>query len=301
MKPAAPLFLVPFREVRHDQPDDCLHYEAVAVRGEEMNWTIPAHRHEGLHQFKLVVQGSFHGTIEGQAVECTAPALVLVAPGAMHGFTYTHDVVGHQLTVPTATLRGLFGGSLLAQGQLGTSFVVTGAAAQADAQDCLRLFEAVAREFRSDAPGRVHSLLAHATLIAVHFLRQHGAQHAAQQGQGARDTLVQRYRALLEAHYREQQSLSFYADSLGVSSDHLSRTCRRVAGQSAQELLHERVMLEARRLLAYTPAPVAQIAEQLGYADPAYFSKFFARCVGDTPSAYRALVAQGVRSAAPAA
>lgn len=299
MKPE-PLLLVPFREVRHDQPDDCVHYEPVAVRGQEMDWTIPAHRHEGLHQFKLVVRGSFTGSIEGRAVACTAPALVMLPPGAVHGFTYTHDVVGHQLTVPTATLRGLLGGSLLADGPLGTSFVVAGAAADAGAQECLRLFEALAREFRADEPGRVHSLLAHATLIAVHFVRQHGGQHAAQQAKGARDTLLQRYRTLLEAHYREQQSLSFYAQALGVSADHLSRTCRRVAGQSAQELLHDRVMLEARRLLAYTPVAVAEIAGQLGYADPAYFSKFFTRCVGDTPSAYRALVARGVRSAAPA-
>ena len=51
---ASPLLLVPFREVRHDEPDDCLHYESVAVRGTEMDWTIPAHRHEGLHQFQFL-------------------------------------------------------------------------------------------------------------------------------------------------------------------------------------------------------------------------------------------------------
>ena len=55
MKPAAaPLLLVPFREVRHEQPDDCLHYEPVAVRGKLHDWTIPAHRHDALHQFQLL-------------------------------------------------------------------------------------------------------------------------------------------------------------------------------------------------------------------------------------------------------
>ena len=78
-----------------------------------------------------------------------------------------------------------------------------------------------------------------------------------------------------------------------MSADHLSRACRNVTGQSAQHLLHDRLMLEARRLLAYTAAPVAEIAAQLGYADPAYFSKFFARSVGETPTAYRSLVARG--------
>lgn len=296
MKPP-PLLLVPFREVRHDQPDDCLHYEAVAVRGREMDWTIPAHRHEGLHQFQLLARGSVRGTIDGVSFEATAPVLMLLAPGSVHGFRYTRDAVGHQVTVPSATLHQWLAGSGLAQDALATSFVVHGAAAQAAGEESLRHFEALALEFRSAHAGRVHALLAHATLIAVQFLRLRGAQHAGDKPRGARDTLVQRYRALLEAHFRSQQSLSFYAEALGVTADHLSRTCRQVAGQSAQELLHERLMLEARRLLAYGAAPVAEIAAQLGYTDPAYFSKFFARAVGATPTAYRSLVARGVRSA----
>ena len=297
MKPA-PLLLVPFREVRHDQPDDCVHYEPVAVRGEEMDWTIPAHRHEGLHQFQLLAQGSVRATVDGRSFEAAAPMLLMVAPGSVHGFTYSREAVGHQVTVPSATLQQLLGGSELARDTLAASFLVDGQAAVGAAPDSLRQFEALAREFRDHAPGRVHALLAQATLIAVQFLRLRGAQNAMEKPRGARDTLVQRYRALLEAHFRSEQSLSFYAAALDVSSDHLSRVCRNVAGQSAQQLLHERLLLEARRLLAYTAAPVAEIAAQLGYADPAYFTKFFARNVGETPSAYRGLVARGVRSAA---
>jgi AraC family transcriptional activator of pobA len=299
MKPA-PLINVPFREVRHDQPDDCLHYEAVEVRGREMDWTIPAHRHEGLHQFQLLAEGAVRGTIDGQSFEAAAPLLLMIAPGSVHGFTYTRASVGHQVSVPTATLRQLLGGSELAADALGATFIVSGAPAESAAGDVLRAFEAVAREFRGNAPGRVHALLAHATLIAVQTLRLRGEQHATEKPRGARDTLVQRYRALLEAHFRAQSSLAFYALELGVSADHLSRTCRNVVGQSAQELLHERLMLEARRLLAYSEMPVAEIATQLGYSDPAYFSKFFARQVGETPSGYRAAVARGVKSPARA-
>ena len=112
---------------------------------------------------------------------------------------------------------------------------------------------------------------------------------------GARDALVRRYLALVEQHYREHRPLSFYADALGVTPDHLSRTCRHVLRQSALQILHERLMLEARRLLAYSSLSVTQVAQSLGYDDAAYFSKFFSRAVGSTPSEYRALVASGVR------
>lgn len=293
MKPA-PLLLVPFKEVRHDQPDDCLHYESVAVRGQEMDWTIPAHRHEGLHQFQFLHRGSVRGTIDGREFEVSAPALLMLAPGSVHGFAYTRDTEGHQVTVPTGTLRELLADAQFLGTELKASFVLP-ALDSAQAQECQDLFQRIATEFRQQRPGRVHALLACATLLAVLFVRGHGEAFDRARPQGARDTLVQRYLALVEQHYRQHQPLGFYAETLSVTPDHLSRSCRAVLGQSALDLLNERRMLEARRLLAYTSQSVAEVAQQLGYDDPAYFSKFFQRSTGNTPSAYRALVAQGVR------
>lgn len=297
MKPA-PLLLVPFSEVRHDQPDDCLHYESVTVRGTEMGWSIPAHRHEGLHQFQWLEAGALKGSLDGRPIEAAAPAMLMLAPGCVHGFTYTHEAIGHQLTLPSATLRQLLAGSSLAEAELGTSFLLHGEVVAAVRTECVSLFESVAREFKAQQPGRVQSLLAYATLLAVQFLRSRGESENVDKRQGARDTLVQRYRTLLELHYREHRPLAAYADALGVTPDHLSRICRQLTGQSALDLLHERLLLEARRLLAYTPMSVAQVGAELGFEDAAYFSKFFTRRVGDTPSQYRALVAKGVRSAA---
>jgi AraC family transcriptional regulator, transcriptional activator of pobA len=57
--------------------------------------------------------------------------------------------------------------------------------------------------------------------------------------------------------------------------------------------LHDRVLLEARRLLAYTAAPVAEVARDLGFDDPSYFSRFFARRAGQAPQDYRAALQTG--------
>jgi AraC family transcriptional regulator, transcriptional activator of pobA len=291
---AAALLLVPFREVRHDQPDDCLHYESVAVRGAEMDWTIPAHRHEGLHQFQFLRSGAASGTIDGRAFETAGPALLMMAPGSTHGFSYGRDVVGHQVTLPTSTLRQLLGGSELVELHLGESFVV---GAPGDALAIGSVFDQVAAEFAGREPGRAPALLALATLIATHFVRARGVLFERDR-RGARDALAQRFATLVERHYAEHRPLDFYAATLGVTPDHLSRVCRGTTGRSALQTIHERLMLEARRLLVYTPMPVAGVAEQLGYADAAYFTKFFARAVGHTPKRYRALVARGVQRAA---
>ncbi|WP_298929513.1 helix-turn-helix domain-containing protein [uncultured Ramlibacter sp.] len=285
---AAPLLLVPFREVRHWQPDDCLHYEPLTVRGRLHGWTIPAHRHEGLVQFQLLAQGSASATIDGREHALQAPAVLLLAPGSVHGFRYAPDSAGHQVTVPLAVLHAALQGADQLEALLGQSCVLE------DAAGCAPLFEALAAEFQQEQPGRAQALQAQATLIVLWFLRHRGAQQAGARHSAVRDTLVQRLRALVETHYREHRPLAFYADALRVTPDHLSRTCRSVTGRSALELVHERLMLEARRLLVYTPMKVADIAASLGYEDPAYFRKFFARAVGKSASAYREAVSQGV-------
>ena len=296
MASPAPLRLVPFREVRHEQPDDCIHCEPVSTRFKEMNWTVPAHCHEGLHQFQLLTEGTLDGTIDGQALRARAPAMLLLAPGSMHGFSYSKDAAGHQVTVPSATLARLLDDLAIADDWLARSFALAdldGAAATRLAS----LFEQMAQEFHARESGRVHALLALMTLLAVHVGRLRREQYLPAGRSGPRDALVQRYLLLVDGHYREQWPLQAYTDALGVTPDHLSRTCRSIHGQSALQLLHARVLLEARRLLAYTPMPVTDIAQRLGYADSAYFSRFFRRGVGHTPSEYRSLVAQGVRSA----
>jgi AraC family transcriptional activator of pobA len=164
---------------------------------------------------------------------------------------------------------------------------------QGQAPRVAALCAALAAEFEAAEPGRSEALRAHLVLLATWFLRRCGGQPAQEGRRALRDTLVQRYRALVELHLRRHQPLGFYAQALKVTPDHLSRSCRAVTGLSALELLHERMVLEARRLLAYTDAGVAEVARELGFGDPAYFSRFFARQCGASPQAYRAALAAG--------
>lgn len=279
MKTATPL-AVAFREVRHFQPDDAVHVEPLAVRGALHAWTIPAHRHEGLHQFMWLHSGGAQVTLDGLPHTLRAPAVLMVAAGCVHALRFQSDSTGLQVTAPSVRLQqGLAGAPALAA-QLQPSRVLQGdGVAGAEAR-----FLALAAEFDGDQPGRAEALQAQLLLLLVWLLRQ---------GAAVRDTLVRRYRALLDRHVRQHRPLAFYAQQLQVTPDHLSRSCRAVAGSSALDLLHDRLLHEARLLLAHTPAGVGQVARELGFADPAYFSRFFARRAGLAPLAWRAALQQG--------
>ncbi|MFO1402859.1 MAG: helix-turn-helix domain-containing protein, partial [Steroidobacteraceae bacterium] len=95
------------------------------------------------------------------------------------------------------------------------------------------------------------------------------------------------FRALLEAHYLEHWPVARYARALGLTESRLNRLCEHQSGRSAFALAQERLALEARRRLIYIAVPVAQLARELGFRDPAYFSRFFRRHAGVPPDRYR--------------
>ncbi len=102
-----------------------------------------------------------------------------------------------------------------------------------------------------------------------------------------RETVVLHFLERVEGRYAEQDSIGEYASALGISERVLYDATRRALGRSPGEVLADRVMLEAKRLLAHSDERVAQIAYAIGYSDPGYFSRLFKKHVGVTPSAYR--------------
>ena len=286
---ASRLTVIPFREVRHDQAEDGVYYEPVELRGRLHDWTVPVHCHEALHQFGFLTRGRVTATFEGLQHVLTAPAAWLVAPHIMHGFTYEPDSTGHLVSVPTPLLQAAFASSRTLWSRLAQPLV-----ADTDPNGVAGLFDGIAQEFNTGRAGRAEALRSHATLLALWFARREGA--SIETGRRDDDLLVERYRALIEQNFHQHWPVRRYATALGVTVDHLSRRCRAATGLSAFDLAHERLILEARRQLAFTRATVSDIAHQLGFDDPNYFSRVFTRSAGQSPVAYRNAAAKGLAS-----
>jgi AraC family transcriptional activator of pobA len=100
---------------------------------------------------------------------------------------------------------------------------------------------------------------------------------------------VQRFKALLNASFREQREIAFYANLLGITPTQLNRVCREELQQSALGVINNRLVMEAKRDLAYSSLSVKEIALTLGFSDPAYFSRFFTKQTRHSPTDFRAL------------
>jgi len=133
-----------------------------------------------------------------------------------------------------------------------------------------------------------HPLLsAYLTVLLTHLSRLYTAQFPG--GEPSADQrLLRAYRASIEENYRDLHEVSAYAERLHISAGHLSEVVKAQSGKSAIKHLHERLVLEAKRLLLYTPQSLKEMAYDLGFSDASYFNRFFKRETGHTPAEYRA-------------
>jgi AraC family transcriptional activator of pobA len=100
-------------------------------------------------------------------------------------------------------------------------------------------------------------------------------------------TLLRNFQKLIEKHYRELRLPKDYADLLFVTPNHLNALCKSVTGMQAGELIRNRILLEAKRLLVNQDLSIAEISNELNFNDNSYFTRFFKKQIGLTPEEFR--------------
>lgn len=111
--------------------------------------------------------------------------------------------------------------------------------------------------------------------------------HLASANSSSRQINYRRFRTLLETELSRQHQVRFYASALGMSEKTLSRICGAATGSPAKAVINQRLILEAKRLLAHTSMAVQAIGRELGFEEATAFIKFFRKETGTTPLIFR--------------
>jgi AraC family transcriptional activator of pobA len=159
-------------------------------------------------------------------------------------------------------------------------------------------FSALVRESHDPQPGSAVMMSLHLGIVLLRLWRASTLEPSAA-GRGSAVNTVQRFRQLVELHYRENLSIDEYARMLGVTRAHLHDACSRGVATTPLGLIHERLIEEACQRLGQTELSVEQIGYGLGFRDPGYFNRFFKRQRGMAPGAYRKTIRIGPASEAP--
>jgi AraC family transcriptional activator of pobA len=281
-----------YGERQQPQGAEPWHVETIWARSRLHDWEIRPHQHEGFQQFLHMSTGRAELWLDGQDAPLIGPCVVLVPPMTAHGFRFQPGVQGHVITVQAQHVQALLAGlgapatlsqALTQPAQLSLQRLGTAARAL---QNCV---QNLAQEYADHAAWRAQAL--DAALLQLLVLLARALPAASPSAQAAASSRaadhLERYRALVASRFRLQPKVSDLAAELGLTATQLNRVCQATLGQSALALLHARMLLEAQRQLAYTTQSVKRIGMELGFADPAYFSRFFQRLSGQSPQAWR--------------
>lgn len=277
----------------NDDAEPALHVEPIEFRSAPHHWKIRPHVHRALNQVIFVLRGRGVSLAEGATIHYSPPALVIVPAGTVHGFDFEPGTEGFVLSMAEDLFREVADRDATIAALFDKSATLELSSEALRGTDLMPGFKMLVREFSHAAPARSLALDGLLEVILANALRLSrppaGSPRAAT---GVHRRIVLRFRELIEAAYREGWSLADYASALKVSESRLRLACLRVAEQSPMQLVHARILLEAKRQLRYTSASVSEIAYALGFDDPAYFTRFFSQRTGLSPRAFRASAAR---------
>lgn len=262
---------------------DVLHCETIADRSVLHDWELAPHRHARLHQVLLVEHGGGSVTLDGKTHTLLRGALVNVPPNHVHSFRFKKDTQGWVTTLADELLDELLIGGGTSRTALNQACVL-----KADAF-MVQTVNQIWLEFSTQENGRALVLRGLSGVLLGRIAREL-AQTDSGDAIAGDSVLVQRFKTLIEQHFRSHWTVSQYANALSISPTHLSRLTRATNGSSALRMIEARLMREARRNLAYTNLSISNIAYTLGFSDPAYFSRVFARDAGVSPKAFRSQI-----------
>jgi len=268
---------------------DMLHCEWINERSELYQWEIKPHHHDALLQLLYIRSGGGEVSLENRRLPFAGPSILVLPSRTVHAFSYHRDADGPVITAAQRPLESM--ARIVAPGLLG--FLqrpsVVPLPWKADGNEPIwPLIELIQEEARSEARGYIaagHSLL---LALLIHVARLDPTINTAPRpGKSRRAAVLRQFRELVDEHFRSHWTLGRYSEALGMTTATLGRVCREEAGIAPSAIISERIVREAQRQLAYTSLDIQQIARDLGFADTAYFSRFFRKQAGLKPSEFR--------------
>jgi AraC family transcriptional activator of pobA len=256
---------------------------------ERGRWRTEPHAHPEYGQVIFVRSGRGVMNLEGSSVPFEGPCVLLLPTECVHGLDYEIDVDRWVVTIEVSYLTQVNAKlhEFIQLWSLPRMIPLPSTAGMAT--EFFGLITRLAQELESKTFGHVVGTEALLTQLFLTLVRGTRLEQIDNGGGASRNEirLADRFRELIDQHYRQNLPLQAYASIMAVSLVQLRAACAAATGQSPTKMIHARIITEAKRNLIFGEMSVEQIAFGLGFSDAAYFTRFFRREVGEAPSQFR--------------
>lgn len=265
-----------------------LNIEILAKRCKERGWKIDLHSHPNFAQIMIVLAGDGTMMLGQESVRFTSPCALIVPDNAIHGFHYELDTDGWVLTLADYCLQQTVN-RLPQLGQLLSTPGVIPISDEFCSPDMLvKRIENIQRELT--LRGTSYEVIIESDLVSILVELERASQNASKvlnSYSNKQRQIVTNFKALIEQYLFDNVKIPNYAEQLNLSAFQLRSACEAVEDKSPKEMLEERRLMEAKKDLIFTAKSVEQIGYRLGFSDPSYFTRFFKKMEGESPTKFR--------------
>jgi AraC family transcriptional activator of pobA len=248
------------------------------------------HRHKYFEVIYFSNAGGEH-EIDFRTYKILSSSIHFVSPDQVHILSRKKNVVGYVLSFTDEFFlehgsTNLFIDNFISFNNSGTAPVL-----QLKNPEQIKELESIIfkieKEFENENQDKKMAIQSLMRLFLIHCKRSFIPDIKENNNVPLQSEITRNFRKLLEKEFRDIKTVNEYSLLLNITPGHLSETIQKDTGKTAGEFIHERIILEAKRLLYHSQQSIKEIAVELNFEDPSYFSKFFKSRSGTTPEQFR--------------
>ncbi len=267
---------------------DFMHCETLAYSSHKHKKIINEHLHTSLFQIFIVESGKLAFFIEKKKYLLEGPAIITIPENTLHEMKVEKGIKGKVMTVSTSFLENFFSNAPHALQELSITKIITEFDKGGSFEATHFFADNLHNEMNDDLPEKKMVLQCYFNLLlslTYRLLKKNAEKFSLSDNRNLR--YFRAFQKSVKKSYTTLRSIKQYAGELNISSVHLNRICRSSVGKPALHVVHEFLILEAEKFLKHTDLNISEIAYQLNFEDPAYFSRFFKKYTGVSPKKFR--------------
>jgi AraC family transcriptional activator of pobA len=241
------------------------------------------HRHD-FYLLLYITHGSGEHTIDFKTYAVYSNMVFMMTPGQVHSWKLSADIRGYIIFFESDFYHIQYAGLPLSD----FSFFHSHYAIPFSTNAINKIENDILAEMDAvfwNSPSVDSAMLG--AYVHVLLLRLSRSYNAPKDHTIAQSHRIRKLEQLIELHFLQKRQPSDYADLMNVSTNYLNTLCKTNVGKTLTELIQERIILEAKRIFAYTDASVSEVSHQLNFSDPSYFVRFFKKKAGITPDDFK--------------
>lgn len=265
-----------------------IHSETLESRSKMYNWEIKEHLHTDLAQLFVIEKGEGILISEKKETKITGPGMIYIPTNTLHGFVFQDNVEGEVITFADSYLENNFKNNQKVIYELSHLQCFNFENNSTDFQQIIILKQMIVKELREEKiEKRLFIYALFQTLFLIIYRITQKQTTVAEATDNKTLAYFQTFQKSTKQGFSKTKTISQYAKEIGITTMHLNRVCKAVVNKSPIQIIHEKIITEAKKYLLNTTYSISEISYFLNFNDPAYFTRLFKKNVGVSPSDFR--------------